>query len=133
MSVLKIEPIKLPGNHPFAQLPPDAPMQLHGTFDARHKGRHFSVFLTRDDLNPGRSLPDWRWHLSIAGRDMKVPVWDTVAAIAHELRPGVPFALGIPPKSWWIDVHSGCLHAWELHDDNLLAQWRSERLGHTPS
>jgi hypothetical protein len=133
MSLLKIEARELPDNHPWRELPPDSPMQLHGSFDARHKGRSFSVLLTRDDLAPPRGLPDWRWHLSIAGRDMKVPVWETVAAIAHEVRPGVAFVLGVPPKSWWINVHPGTLHLHEIRDENLLANWRAQRLGHTPT
>src|SRR3954452_16178742 len=98
-------------------------MQLHGVFDVRDKGRDFSVLLTRDDLGP--SIPDWRWHLSIAGRDMKVPPWDTLVAVAHDIRPGVAFVVGVPPKSWWINVHPGTLHLHEVKDLNLIANWRN--------
>lgn len=103
-----------------------------GSWTARFKGKRYSVILTRDDISGGRAEPDPRWHLSIAADD-KVPTWDAVAAIAHELRPGVPFALGVPPKSWWINVHPGTLHLWELRDQNLLDQWRAERRGDTPT
>jgi hypothetical protein len=134
VSRLTVTPFKLPKSHPFMQIKPDDPMQLHGSFDVQHEGRSFSVFLTRDNVAPGpRQVPDWRWHLSIAGRDMKVPEWNTIAAVAHQVRPGIPFALGVPPKSWWINVHSGALHLWELKDANLLDQWRHERLGQKPT
>lgn len=92
-------------------------------------GRKFSVLLTRDELQPG----DERWHLSIAGVDGKVPDWDDIAALAHRLRPGVTFAIGVPPKSWWLNIHPGCLHLWELRDRALEDQWRAERRGDTPS
>lgn len=91
--------------------------------------REFSVLLTRDEIQPA----DERWHLSIAGRDGKVPEWDDIAALAHRLRPGITFVLGVPPKSWWINIHPGCLHLWELRDAALEGQWRSERRGDTPS
>lgn len=92
-------------------------------------GRDFSVLLSRDELIPG----DERWHLSIAGTDGKVPSWDDVAALAHRLRPGIVFVLGVPPKSWWINISPGCLHLWEVRDEQLCAQWRAERRGDTPS
>jgi hypothetical protein len=133
MSTLKIEPGSLPPGHPFLRLRPEDPMQMHGMFNVRHKGRGFSVLLTRDDVGYTTGIPDWRWHMSIAGRDMKVPAWETVSAVPHELRPGVPFVVGVPPKSWWINVHPGALHLWEFKDANLLAQWRAERRGDTPT
>jgi hypothetical protein len=91
-----------------------------------------SILMSRDPINDPRDVPDYRWHLSIAG-EHDVPGWDTMVAIAHELRPGVCFVVGVPPRSWWINVHPHCLHLWETRDPNLEAQWRSERRGHTPS
>lgn len=128
---MKIQRRELPDNHPWRKLPADSPMQLHGVFDVRDKGRDFSVFLTRDDL--GASIPDWRWHLSIAGLDMKVPPWDTLVAVAHDIRPGVAFVVGVPPKSWWINVHPGTLHLHEVKDLNLIANWRAQRRADTPT
>ena len=99
------------------------------TYDVEDEGRSFSCIVTRDEIAPG----DERWHISVAGRDNKVPSWTTMAAVGHELRPGVPFAIGIPPKSWWINVHEGCLHLYEIKDANLIAQWRHEARGDKPS
>ena len=75
---------------------------------------------------------DRRWHISISRPD-RVPSWDEMVSAVHELRPGVVFAIGIPPRSWWINVHEHTLHLWELHDDALVDQWRSERMNHVPS
>jgi hypothetical protein len=88
--------------------------------------------MSRDPINEARDVPDPRWHLSIAG-EHAVPDWETLVSIAHQLRPGVCFVVGVPPRSWWINVHPHCLHLWETRDPNLEAQWRSERRGHTPS
>lgn len=101
-------------------------------YDLEHLRREFSVIVTRDDLSHGAKT-DVRWHISVAGKDGKVPAWETLAAVAHEVRPGVPFVIGVPPKSWWINVHPGCLHLYETHDESLVDQWRYERQGHTPS
>lgn len=134
MSKPTITPITLPKGHPMLGIPPDEPMQFHGAFNINHEGRTFSALLTRDDTTAGSNvLPDWRWHLSIAGRDMDVPGWSTIAAVAHELRPGVPMVLGVPPKSWWINVHPGTLHVWETKDENLIASWRAQRRSDDPS
>jgi hypothetical protein len=75
---------------------------------------------------------DPRWHLSISS-DVRLPTWDELVSAAHELRPGVVFVIGVPPRSWWLNVHPNCLHLWEMHDANLAAQWRSERRGDAPS
>jgi hypothetical protein len=105
------------------------PSKSRRAFLVDRGGRTFSVFLTLDAIEPG----DDRWHLSIAGQDGEVPAWDDVAALAHRLRPGVTFVLGVPPKSWWLNVHPGCLHLWQTKDGALDAQWRAERRGDTPS
>lgn len=73
-----------------------------------------------------------RWHLSVSGNG-RVPTWDELANAAHALRPGVAFAAGVPPRSWWINVHEDVLHLWEIDDPPLLDQWRSERRGDTPT
>jgi hypothetical protein len=75
---------------------------------------------------------DWRWHVSMSRPD-RVPNWDELVSAAHELRPGVVFVIGVPPRSWWLNVHPHTLHLWESRDQNLVAQWRSERRGDEPS
>lgn len=82
--------------------------------------------------------PDLRWHVSLrmGNRDdpsCRVPTWDELVNAAHELRPGVVFCIGIPPRAWWMNLHPHVLHLWELRDDNLTDQWRAEAQGQTPS
>jgi hypothetical protein len=90
-----------------------------------------SVIMSREDIST--DMPsDWRWHISISGKD-RVPNWGEMAGLLHKLRPGIVFCLGVPPRSWWINVAENCLHAWELRDDALIEQWRSERQGDTPT
>ena len=78
-----------------------------------------------------------RWHVSVRygdlGVDGRVPSWEELVDVAHELRPGIPFAIGIPPRSWWINVHPHVLHLWELRDPALIEQWRFEGRGDRPS
>ncbi len=92
------------------------------------RGLEFHVLTSRDEIEPG----DWRWHLSISG-EHKVPPWDVMVAIAHTARPGVCFVIGVPPRSWWMNVHPNVLHLWELRDRALLDQWKAESQGHEPS
>lgn len=66
--------------------------------------------------------PDWRWHLSIAGRD-NVPSWRALTEIAHKVRPGVTLVLGVPPRQFWLNIHPHVLHLWSTKDENLEAQW----------
>lgn len=75
---------------------------------------------------------DFRWHLSLS-TDIRVPRWEELVTAAHDLRPGVPFAIGVPPKSWWINVHPHTLHLWEVRDDNLVNQWKREARGDKPT
>jgi hypothetical protein len=100
---------------------------------ARVDTRRYSLLVSRDPIQGGdRSVPDYRWHISMAGED-DVPRWRDLVAVAHEVRPGVCFVVGIPPKSHWMSVHPHCLHLWEVSDDNLTDQWMSERMGVEPS
>jgi hypothetical protein len=98
-----------------------------------HEAVGLSVILTRDDLSQDFDHdPDLRWHMSMVGPE-RVPTWNEMAEACHTLRPGVVFVMGIPPRSWWVNVHDDCLHAREVRDDRLTDAWRSERAGHTPS
>jgi hypothetical protein len=91
-------------------------------------GTGYSVLLGREPLHDMQP----RWHLSIA-HTRRLPEWRHIAELAHELRPGVVFVLGIPPKSWWINVHEFCLHLWETADAPLIESWRLEGRGDKPS
>jgi hypothetical protein len=71
---------------------------------------------------------DLRWHISISRPD-RLPSWDDCVAAAHELRPGVCFSIGIPPRSWWINVHPYVLHLFETRDPHLVAMWQAEGRG----
>lgn len=75
---------------------------------------------------------DKRWHLSVS-TDTRLPTWDELVHAAHDLRPGVPLAIGVPPRSWWINVHPYTLHLWELRDQFLIEQWRHESRGDQPT
>lgn len=100
-------------------------------FDIRPDGASggtYSVLLGRERI----AADDARWHISVA-HPARVPVWGDLVAIAHRLRPGVCFVVGVPPRSWWINVHPNCLHLWELRDPHLEAQWRSEARGDRPT
>ncbi|WP_297775090.1 hypothetical protein [Mycobacterium sp.] len=76
--------------------------------------------------------PDLRWHISVRG-SRGVPAWADLVEIGHTLRPGVVFCVGVPPRTWWLNVHPDVLHLWEISDANLIASWRNEAMGHTPT
>lgn len=117
---------------------PEAQQRLRKLFGDRWQGdapRAFrkgllAALVSRDAIQGDAGPP--RWHISLQHAD-RVPSWDELAAAVHELRPGVPFAIGIPPKSQWINVHERVLHAWELRDEPLTEQWRAERRGDRPT
>ena len=46
---------------------------------------------------------------------------------------GFQARLGIPPRSFWLNVHPDVLHLWEIRDEALLAQWKAERQGQRPT
>lgn len=115
-------------------------LSAHGATDlavyqARAHGRTFRVCLSRDPMGlDDQGVPDLRWHVSVSQvGSNSVPQWRSLVAIVHALRPGVPFIVGIPPESWWMNVHPGVLHAVETRDVNLIAQWRFEAQGHRPT
>lgn len=87
-----------------------------------------SAIVSRDEIAPS----DLRWHVSVAHRD-RVPSWEELSRSVHELRPGICFAVGIPPRSWWINVHEHVLHAYEMRDGALIDQWRFEGRGDRPT
>lgn len=98
--------------------------------------RRYHAIMAREPIaDPQARLggrPDLRWHISVSG-EKDVPRWKDLVAIAHRLRPGVCFVVGVPPRSWWLNVHPHCLHLWEVRDPNLTDQWRFESRGDKPS
>lgn len=104
---------------------PGAPM-VHVGYDGENAVLH--VLVSREEWQPG----DERWHVSISAQD-RVPTWNEIAHTLHALRPGVPFVLGVPPRSWWLNVHPYVLHAWETKDWSLIGQWRANRGSGAPS
>lgn len=80
---------------------------------------------------------DIRWHISVRygdpGRDGRVPTWEELVQTAHELRPGVVFVVGVPPRSWWMNVHPNVLHLHETRDELLINQYRANAAGMVPS
>ncbi len=73
-----------------------------------------------------------RWHISVS-TPHRIPNWDEMVFTAHSLRHGVPFVMGVPPRSWWMNIHPHVLHMWETFDANLIAEWRDNRRGDSPS
>jgi hypothetical protein len=73
-----------------------------------------------------------RWHISLSHKE-RIPNWEELVETAHDLRPGVPFCMGVPPRSWWMNVHPNVLHMWEPRDPALIIQWRMNATGQAPS
>jgi hypothetical protein len=100
-------------------------------FFEHRDGRY--ALLGREPYGPG----PLRWHISLRvgdpGRNGRIPTWEECVNTAHELRPGVPFVLGIPPRSWWMNVHPHVLHLVETLDEPLIEEWKSNRQGHRPT
>lgn len=92
-----------------------------------------TALMGRENISTSQRHPDLRWHISVRhgdpGMDGRIPSWEELVATAHELRPGVPFVVGVPPKSWWLNVHPHVLHLYETTDHALLATWQAERQG----
>jgi hypothetical protein len=107
-------------------MPDQAAPNAHTGFEGDRAVLH--VLTSREEWQPG----DERWHVSITAAD-RVPTWNEIAHTLHALRPGVPFVLGVPSRSWWMNVNPHVLHAWETKDWNLIEQWRHESQGHTPT
>jgi hypothetical protein len=85
----------------------------------------------------GNTDDDIRWHISVRygdpGVDGRVPSWEEMVNAAHELRPGVVFVIGVPPRSWWMSVHPHVLHLHETRDAALIAEFQANAMSHAPS
>jgi len=84
-----------------------------------------TALVAREEWVPG----DWRWHISVRygdpGHNGRVPTWEELVRAAHELRPGVVFVIGIPPRSWWMSVHPHVLHLMETKDEPMIEQFKA--------
>ena len=122
----------------------DQPDQFVTAWKAKH-GDEVPVpriFQSKDKLTVlmGRepyAKEDWRWHLSVRygdpGLDGRIPTWEELVSTAHELRPGVPFVVGIPPRSWWMSVHPHVLHIVETKDQAMVEMWKKNQRGDRPT
>jgi hypothetical protein len=81
---------------------------------------------------PIGGVGELRWHVSVQHRD-RVPNWEELVQAAHDLRPGVVFVVGVPPRSWWLNVHPHVLHLWETFDEGLVGEYRINAQGARPS
>jgi hypothetical protein len=100
-----------------------------GDFECWLRGK-LAAIVSRDDIAHGGG--DVRWHISLQHKD-RVPTWEELSRAGHDLRPGVTFVIGVPPRSWWLNVHEHVLHLWQTKDENLEDQWRFERRGDEPT
>ncbi|HEY3021854.1 MAG TPA: hypothetical protein VGJ32_16765 [Solirubrobacteraceae bacterium] len=89
------------------------------------------AFVGREPM-VGTDPDDLRWHISVSGPS-RIPTWEELVDAAHALRPGVVFVVGVPPRSWWMSVHPHVLHLWETRDDGLVAEFRANARGDTPT
>jgi hypothetical protein len=96
-----------------------------------------TAFVGREPLGFDDDDPDMRWHISVRygdpGVNGRIPTWEEIVQTAHDLRPGVCFVVGIPPRSWWMNVHPHVLHLNETRDENLIQSWRDNALGSVPT
>lgn len=99
---------------------------------------HLFALVGREPVSPVTDkVSDLRWHISVNG-GIRLPTWHEMVDAGHQLRPGVCFVIGVPPKSWWMaDIKSGkyVLHLWQLKDNNLEQSWLTQRTpgGRAPS
>jgi hypothetical protein len=96
-----------------------------------------TAFVGREPYGPYDD-PDVRWHISLRygdrGINGRVPTWEELVQAAHDLRPGVCFVVGIPPRSWWMTVHPDVLHLIETRDEPLIQSFRENAMaGQVPS
>lgn len=103
-------------------------------------GPTLRALVGREPVNRKTGESDLRWHISVNGsfEEPRLPTWHELVECAHQIRPGVTFVVGIPPRSWWMaDLESGkyVLHLWQLKDDNLEKSWFDQRTpgGRAPS
>lgn len=79
--------------------------------------------LGRCQIIAQREGADLRWHLSIS-HPFRLPTWGEINAARDALIPAdVWLCQPMPPRDYWINVHTHCLHLWQIKDRELIAQW----------
>lgn len=117
--LLQSEPWALPGD-----LEPTFPVRNPIRQWVRWKDEVYCMIISQDELAPA----DWRWHVSVSrerdyGSD-DVPVWRDLRDLVWWARPGVMFAVPLPPKTLWMNENPNVLHAIEIRDAVLEDSWR---------
>jgi hypothetical protein len=69
---------------------------------------------------------DPRWHLALAADGDRDPTLEEFICATSSLRPNVPFAVAIPPSSWFLQVRPRVFHAWEYRDAAIRVQWQGD-------
>lgn len=60
------------------------------------------------------SREDGRWHVSVS-HPKRYPTWDEMASARERFTPDeVTMAMLLPPRGEYVNLHSTCLHLWEL-------------------
>lgn len=99
----------------------------------RHRDGRFAL-VGREFIGGDPQIGDLRWHISVRQElEERVLAWNELVATAHELRPGVPFCIGIPVPSDWMNVHPDVLHLWEVTDPLMLAEFKANAMGQVPT
>lgn len=88
-------------------------------------GEAATVILALETISTTREVPDARWHLSVAG-STRVLTWAELVEVAHRFRPGIMFAIALPPRTMWLNLHEHCLHLWQMRDPTLERQFAAE-------
>jgi hypothetical protein len=96
-----------------------------------YEGDGFSALVGREYCG-GRKSDPLRWHISVRGPG-RIPTWEELVEIGHQLRPGVFFVVMVPPRSWWLNVHEHVLHLWQVNDDALVEEARANAMRHAPT
>ena len=89
------------------------------------------AILARENCG-GADTDPLRWHLSVS-HARRVPTWAELRDACHDLRPGVTFSIGIPPRSMWLNEHDFCIHMWETIDPALYEEYRTNARGDEPT
>ncbi len=70
------------------------------------------------------SKDDGLWHLSISRKD-RLPTYDELKDARYQFLPDVEYAIQVfPPKSEFVNLHTFCLHLWELASDERYSEIR---------
>lgn len=93
--------------------------------------RDMTAIMAREPCGGLASSP-MRWHISVAGTQ-DVPSWREMVACAHQLRPGVVFVIGVPPRSWWMNCHPHTLHLWQTGDLPLIQEFQANARNDEPT